>query len=194
MDDFHRFMNQYIDMELSANEFCEFMMQRMEWNEWCRAIEYEENWYWTISEEEAAYRMLNRRKLYNIEYKPLTYKEIVANAESAGWQNVEYTQELFNALQGLAKTPEENKEMLTSIVEAMAIGMEPREVMELCLPPASKMGRAAYSKLRHILRKVRRQLPDFGIMGYTEEEAEVLFPEQKSTEGIVVIVGNKSTK
>lgn len=194
MDDMHRLVNQYLDNKLDADDMCAFMMQRMELNDLCHALEIDDEWYWSIIEDEAARSVLNRRKMYDIDYKRLTYKEIAANAESAGWQNVDCVQELFDALQGMAKTPDENKEMLTGIVEAMAVGLEPHEVMELCLPPVSKMGRPLFSKIRLLLRKVRRKLPDFGIMGYSSEEAEKMFPEMKSTEGIVVIVGNKNIK
>lgn len=193
MDDFYHLISQYLDMQLDVDEACEFVMQRLEWNDLCHAIEVDDEWYWSIAEQEAARKILKRRQLYDLEFKPLTYKEILANAESAGWQHVDCAQELFAALQGMAKNQEENKEMLTGIVEAMAVGLEPHEVMDLCLPPVSKVGRPLYSKIRQILRKIRRQLPDFGLMGYTEEEAERMFPDQKSTEGFVVIKGSKNT-
>lgn len=189
MDDFYGLMKKYIPEKPDVKEACDFMMQRMEWNDECQALQDGEEWYWSITDPEQAQKILGRRQLYDLDYKPLTAREIHENADSAGWQKVTCTQELFSALQGMAKSPDETKEMLTGIVDAFAAGLEPYEVMNVCLPPASQVGRPLYNKIRRFLRMAHRQLPDYGLKGYTEEEAENLFPDLKISEGITIIKG-----
>ncbi len=189
MDDFYRMMEKYIGGKVDVDEMCDFMMQRMEWNEGCQALQDGENWYWSTVDPQHAKRILSRRLLYDLDYKPLTLREICENGESAGWQKIDYGQELQYALEGIAKSPEEATEMMGRIVDAFVEGLEPQEIIETCLPPPSHMGRSAYGRLRHILSGIRRRLPDYGLKGYTQAEAESMFPDRFIKDGFTVIRG-----
>ena len=191
MDDFYKMFLRYTNEEPDIDEVCDFMMQRMEWNEECHAIQDDEDLYWSIPEPEKADIILKKRRQQPRDYKRFSKKEILENADSAGWQNVEKGQELFEALQGMAINPDDIREILQEIVKDFTKGMEPYEVMRDCIPPENIVGKAAYSKIRMLLREVKRQLPDYTYMGYSIEEIESKDSRIRTIEGIQILRGGK---
>ncbi len=191
MDEFLQFFDRYTMEQPDVDQICDFMMQRMEWNEECCAIEDGKDVYWSLPEPERAARILEKREQVEIGYKQCSQHEIFENAETAGWQHVTVSKELFQALQGMAMGPEEIREALHDIVVGFTKGLEPYEIMEESLPPANQVGRAAYSKVRTLLRQARRQLPDYSLKGHTIEEMETEDPSYKSIEGITILKGGR---
>ena len=192
MDEFLEIMKRHLQERPTVDEMCDFMMQRMEWNEECHALEDGNDLYWSVPEAEKAAAILEKRKMYTFKYKAIGTREIMDNAETAGWQKVDCGQELFQALQGMAMEPDEIRETLNRIVSDFTHGLEPREVMEDCIPPVNQIGRAAYAKIRHMLRQVRRQLPDYTLKGYSVEEMEKRDPSYHSFEGITILKGGNT--
>ena len=191
MDTFLQFFNQYTIEQPDVDQICDFMMQRMEWNEECYAIEDGTDVYWSLPEPERADRILKKLAQTEGPYKKFSQREIYDNAETAGWQHVTCSQDLFQALQGMAMEPDQIREALHNIVTGFTKGLEPYEIMEAYLPPASQIGRPAYGKVRMLLRQIRRQLPDYSLKGYTIEEKEKMDPSFKSIEGITVLKGGR---
>ncbi len=191
MDEFLQFFDRYTMEQPDVDQICDFMMQRMEWNEECCAIEDGKDVYWSLPEPDRAVRILEKRDQTEIGYKQCSQREIYDNAETAGWQHVTVSKELFQALQGMAMDPDEIREALHDIVVGFTKGLEPYEIMETSLPPASQVGKAAYSKVRALLRQARRQLPDYSLKGHTIEEMEKEDPSFKSVEGITILRGGR---
>ncbi len=192
MDDFYTMFLNCIDEKPDIDEVCDFMMQRMEWNTECHAIQDQEELYWSVPEPEKADMILQKRKKMPLDYKPLSKKEIIENSETAGWQNVDRGQELFGALQGMALETDEIRDLLFVIVQDFAHGMEPHEIMKDCIDPVNTVGRTAETKIRMLLRDIKRQLPDYGYMGYSIEEIEQKHPEYRVVEGIQILRGGKN--
>ncbi len=191
MDDFYQIFCRYIEETPDIDEVCDFMMQRMEWNEECNAVQDEKDLYWSTPAPEKAAIILEKRKETPMKFKKFTRREIIDNAETAGWQHVDCGQELFEALQGAAMENDEVREVLQEIVRDFTKGMEPSEILRDCIPPVTQIGRVAHNKIRMMLREVKRQLPDYTFMGYSIREMESRKPEMRMVEGLRVIKGKK---